>query len=213
MTTAFLSDLQLELSKELPGNSAHMEMISYSRSSAEVIRKLQVTPKESAVLIMLYKENNEWFFPLIKRNEYNGVHSKQIGLPGGKFEKEDGNLEQTSIRETKEELGVDPRSIKIVGSLTEVYIPPSNFLVKPYIGILSDFKGFVPDQIEVNRVLTSSLNSLLRLPIKKTERYVKDGEFSAQVSSYIIDNEVVWGATGMILNEFKTIIKNLINKS
>ncbi len=210
MTSGFLSALENELRKTLPGNEAHKEMISYSRASAEVIRKLNANPRESAVLILLYKEDGHWYFPLIKRQEYDGVHSKQIGLPGGKFEKADKDLEATSIRETMEELGVDPSGIQILGSLTEIYIPPSNFLVKPYVGYLSDFKGFIPDITEVNRVIITSLPSLIKLAIEKKKEVLREGNISVKVASFMIDDEVVWGATAMMLNEFKTVVKKIV---
>jgi len=210
MISRFLSDLTDELNKELPGIEAHKEMISISRKSADVIRQLNVNPRESAVLILLYQDDDQWHFPLIKRQEYDGVHSKQIALPGGQVDKDDKDLEATSIRETMEELGVDPSNIEILGSLTEIYIPPSNFLVRPYVGYLNKFTGFEPDIVEVNRVIPTSLPSFIELPIKKMEKYVRDGNITTQVSSFIIDNEVVWGATAMMLNEFKGVLKKIV---
>lgn len=209
MDEGLIIKLEEALKSDLPGNRAHQEMISYSRPIAEIVRKLDIRPRESAVLILLYQREGKWYFPLIKRQEYNGVHSKQIGLPGGKYEVGDKDLQYTSIRETKEELGVDPASVQILGSLSEIYIPPSNFLVKPYIGYLDPYKEFIPDKHEVDRIITSSIKELLTLPIEKKEMLISDGKIRTKVSSFIIENEVVWGATAMILNEFRTIINNL----
>jgi 8-oxo-dGTP pyrophosphatase MutT (NUDIX family) len=210
MTRDLISRLEFALSRELPGNRAHQEMISYSRPSAEIVRTLNVKPRESAVLILLYQDEGDWFFPLIKRQEYDGVHSKQIGLPGGQFEADDKDLEYTSIRETKEELGVDPARIKIIGQLSEIYIPPSNFLVKPYVAHLNEFREFIPDEVEVNRVIKTSVLDLLSLQIEKRDKYIQNGKLKMEVSSFIIDQEVVWGATAMMLNEFRTILKENI---
>lgn len=199
--------LKKALKEELPGNSAHQEMFSYSRPSAEVIRELNVNPRESAVLILLYKENGNWYFPLIKRQEYDGVHSKQIGLPGGQYEEDDKDLEYTSIRETKEELGVDPSKVTILGQLSELYIPPSNFLVKPYIGYLDEVQEFIPDEVEVSKVIITSVSELISLPIEQKSKFVRDGNLKMMVSSFIIEQETVWGATAMMLNEFRMILK------
>lgn len=210
MNKDLILKLQDALSSELPGNRAHQEMFSYSRPSADVIRDLNVSPRESAVLILLYKEGNEWFFPLIKRQEYNGVHSKQISLPGGQHDKTDPNLKYTSLRETNEEIGANKEKIEVLGNLSEIYIPPSNFLVKPYVGFLAEYTGFVRDEIEVSRIIKTPLQELLDSSIEKREKFVNDGNFKAEVSSFIIDNEVVWGATAMILNEFRTLLKEKV---
>lgn len=207
MNSDLILGLKDAINNELPGNRAHQRMISYSRPTAEVVRKLNAKPRRSAVLILLHQKEDQWYFPLIKRQAYNGVHSKQISLPGGKYEKSDGNLSNTSLRETEEELGIAAKSINLIGSLSEIYIPPSNFLVKPYVGFLEESPNYIPDPIEVERVIETSLSSFLALPIEKREKYVRDGDYKAQVSSFIVDEEVVWGATAMMLSEFKMIIE------
>ena len=206
MNSRLVKDLQFALNNDLPGNRAHMEMISYARPSAEIVRELKVNPKQSAVLILLYQENNEWYFPLIKRQAYDGVHSKQISLPGGQMDETDVDLSYTSIRETHEEIGVEPHKIKLLGQLSEIYIPPSNFLVQPYVGYLKESVPFIREEAEVSRIIKTSLTQLLQLPIEKRDKFVRTGNIKMEVSSFIIDDEVVWGATAMMLNEFRTLL-------
>jgi 8-oxo-dGTP pyrophosphatase MutT (NUDIX family) len=211
--TDILSKLEKALTKKLPGNRAHQQMISYARPSAEVIRKMNATPKESAVLILLYEKDNRLHFPLILRPEYDGVHSRQVGLPGGQKEPDDLNLNATALRETFEEIGAVEKNIKIIGSLTEIYIPPSNFLVKPVVGIYEPYQTFIPDKSEVSRILTTSLEELVDLKIEKRELLIRQDKQTTSVSSFIIDDEIVWGATAMILYELRTLlIENGIDK-
>jgi 8-oxo-dGTP pyrophosphatase MutT (NUDIX family) len=206
MKANLTEELKRALQAELPGNRAHQQMISYSRPSAEIIKTLDVNPKQSAVLILLYQEDNEWYFPLIKRQEYNGVHSRQISLPGGQFDKGDIDLEYTSLRETHEEIGIAPKDIKVLGRLSEIYIPPSNFLVSPFVGYLEKRSDFIAEESEVDRIIKTSLREFLDLKIEKRDKYIRDGNLRMEVSSFIIDNEVVWGATAMMLNEFRTLL-------
>jgi 8-oxo-dGTP pyrophosphatase MutT (NUDIX family) len=204
--TDILSKLEKVLAGNLPGNRAHQQMISYARPSAEVIRSINVTPKESAVLILLYKKNNRLHFPLILRPEYDGVHSRQVGLPGGQKESEDLNLNATAVRETFEEIGAVEKNIKIIGSLTEIYIPPSNFLVKPVVGIYEPYKTFIPDESEVSQILTSSLHELIDLKIEKKDIYIRKDKTKTTVSCFTIEDKIVWGATAMILYEFRALL-------
>ena len=206
MIDRIINDIKIALNNPLPGNRAHQEMISYSRPSAEVIRAMDATPKESAVLILLYKLNDRLCFPLILRPEYDGVHSRQIGLPGGQKEKQDKDLIATAIRETYEEIGANVNHISILGELTEIYIPPSNFLVKPVVAYYDPISEFKPDKTEVSRILTSSLNELIDLRIEKKEVFIRHQKHQTTVSCFIIEEEIVWGATAMILSELRTLI-------
>ena len=202
----FIKGIQGALKGELPGNRAHQRMISYSRPSAEAIRASDKEPRLSAVMILFYRENGEWYFPLIKRQAYPGVHSRQISLPGGQYEEEDEDLKQTSIRETEEELGISSDTLEVIGKLSDIYIPPSNFLVEPYIGYIDGPLSFDPDEVEVERVIPTSLRDFANMDIEKDEREIRDGKLRIMVNSFRIDNEVVWGATAMMLSELQILI-------
>lgn len=206
MADRIINDIKIALNNPLPGNRAHKEMMSYSRPSAEVIRAMNVSPKESAVLILLYKLSDQMCFPLILRPEYDGVHSRQIGLPGGQKEKHDKDLIETAIRETSEEIGAKVNQIKILGALTEIYIPPSNFLVKPVVALYDPVSEFIPDKTEVSKILTSSLNEIINLKIEEREIFIRHQKNKTGVSCFIIEDEIVWGATAMILSELRTLI-------
>ncbi|MFT6411681.1 MAG: 8-oxo-dGTP pyrophosphatase MutT (NUDIX family), partial [Flavobacteriales bacterium] len=134
---------------DLPGSIAHNQMMSYARTQANEVRASRTDYREGAVLMMLYPHEDKYFTSLIVRPEYDGVHSGQIAFPGGAKEEQDSDLMQTALRETEEEVGVHSSAIQIIGALSEIYIPPSNFLVQPYIGILSERPAFLRDEFEV----------------------------------------------------------------
>lgn len=163
-------------------------------------------PKLSAVLILMYDKEGEWHFPLMKRSDY-GPHKGQISLPGGKKEKTDFNLEQTALRETQEELGIDLSYVKVNGFLNDVYIPPSRFLVTPYVGIFQNSAiEFNPSDNEVKELIEVPLSELL------SEKNFRQGsvpiapDLNVQTKYFHLKNHIVWGATAIILNEFKQII-------
>ena len=210
MTGKMIDKIKNALRNELPGNEAHLEMISYARPSADVIRKLGARPKQSAVIILLYEQNGELYFPLIRRPEYDGVHSRQIGLPGGQSEPDDKDLNDTAIRECAEETGALAENIHVLGKLTEIYIPPSNFLVRPVVGYYSPYRKFTADPSEVAEIITVSLKSLLKMPIEMRSMYIRNNPHKTNVACFIIGGHVVWGATAMMLNEFRHIIRSHI---
>jgi len=129
----------------LPGIDAHFKMAPLMRIKlGKNLDVAALNPKKSAVLALLYpNEAQELQMVFMLRKTYKGVHSNQIGFPGGKVEKEDNNLLATALRETFEEVGVPSNTIQIITTLTETYIPPSNFLVQPFLGICQEKPTFV----------------------------------------------------------------------
>ncbi|HNW89509.1 MAG TPA: CoA pyrophosphatase [Bacteroidales bacterium] len=163
---------------------------------------IPVNARKSSVLIPLFEKNSKIFTVLIQRPEYNGVHSAQVSFPGGGYEDKDLSLENTALRETEEEIGIDRTKINIIGSLTDLYIPPSNYRVKPFIGYCNDIGELIPDKHEVKKILTVEINEFSgRKNIKSKMIRIKNGaEF--ETSYYDIMGLTVWGATAMILSEF-----------
>ncbi|MDR3272190.1 MAG: CoA pyrophosphatase [Flavobacteriaceae bacterium] len=162
-------------------------------------------PKQSAVSIVLYIRENRFYFPVIVRNVYHGVHSGQVSLPGGKREKIDASFEETARRETQEELGLKTENLKIIRDLTPIYIPPSNFQVYPYISVYqSDEIIFSPDEKEVSRVVDVDLeNFLTQTPIVWSSAPTR----KTAVPCFVCGGLLIWGATAMILNEFRLLFK------
>lgn len=165
-------------------------------------------PKISAVLALFYPgAENETKFLLTLRASYKGTHSAQISFPGGKKEKNDLNLKHTALRETFEEVGINPKDVEVLKQMTDAYIPPSNFLVTPYIGLTNNIPAFKPND-EVDTIIEVKLVDLLddkNVVIKNMNTsYMKN----VNVPCFKLNGYIVWGATAMILSEIKQIFKS-----
>ncbi len=203
--------LKSESSNHVFGETAHKIMAPYLRDTAREVLHSEKKVTYAATLLLLYEKNNETYFTLIKRPEYNGTHSGQISFPGGKLENNETSQE-AALRETQEEIGIKHCDIKIITKLTQLYIPPSNMLVTPYVGYLDYAPTCRPDPQEVASILEVPLTNLFNDELVKTKK-IKVGKHSKtplkiEVPYFDFANEIIWGATAMILSEVKEILKN-----
>jgi len=194
------------LSTDAHAKMAPLERISYLKEE----NYLDKNPRKAAVLMLFYPKNKMTHLALIVRNSYPGIHSSQIGFPGGKVEEFDINLEATALRETHEEVGIHPEKVKIIKTFSEIYIPPSNFLVAPFMGISHEELFFIPDLEEVKSVLEFSIVDFLDeksiTKVKMSTSYATDIE----VPAFMVEKYVVWGATAMMMSELKETIKSAL---
>jgi len=196
------------LSKPLPGKASHRKLIPALR-----LKDIQSDPPSeavsSAVLILLYPVGNEIYTVAILRSEYDGAHSGQISLPGGRWEPSDRDLVETAIRETQEEIGVNPTLITFLGSLSELYISRSNHLVYPAVAYSSDRPLFKADPFEVQEVIEINLESLID-STKLTHKTLRlSSDFSMEVPGYLLGEHFIWGATAMIFAELIDVIREM----
>jgi 8-oxo-dGTP pyrophosphatase MutT (NUDIX family) len=164
--------------------------------------------RQAGVLILLYPVEGGLAFPLIRRTQNpHDVHSGQISLPGGAQENNETPVE-TALREAQEELGID-RPVQIIGSLTCLYITPSDFEVRPAVGYIEKRPVWVPDQAEVVEVLECPLDWLLEDARKVFEDRDRNGEIM-QVPWYNVHGHKVWGATAIILSELEHRLRDVL---
>jgi len=193
---------------ELPAISSHLKMAPKER--IEGLKSLDLNalnPRMAAVMMLFYPKQNQTHLVLIVRNTYEGVHSAQIAFPGGKFEKSDFNFENTALRETSEEIGVEPEKIEIIKHFTPMYIPPSNFLVHPFLGFSKEELVFYPDIREVAGIIELPLSVFLDDDIIMEARLSTSYGANILVPAFNIQDHVVWGATAMILSELRDVLK------
>ncbi len=147
---------------------------------------------------------------LILRKVYEGVHSNQIGFPGGKLEVQDKDLLHTALRETHEEVGVLPSTVQVIKELSEVYIPPSNFLVQPFMGIYPNPSPFVKDEIEVEQLVEVYLRDFMDDSSLIQENLSTSYAKNINVPAYKLNGYTVWGATAMMLSEIRELLQQVL---
>ena len=201
-----------KIAKEtLPAASAHIKMVPLERLNAlKALNPSDLIPKKAAVMMLFYPKNKETHLVLIVRNSYPGVHSSQIAFPGGKVEIEDASLAHTALRETEEEIGVDRNKIEIIKSFTDVYIPPSNFLVSPYLGICQSTLEFELQPDEVAGIVELSLNDFLNDKNVVMQKLSTSYANEIDVPAFLVREHIVWGATAMMMSELKETIKMVL---
>jgi len=201
----FVEDFIQALKKGLPGNEAQQKMAPSIRNHSNKINDPRLA-RDSSVLILFYKKGRKIYFPLIQRTNGNHKHSGQISLPGGKYERSDENLIATSIRETEEELGLLPEKIHVIGPITGLYIPISNFQVQPIVAYYDGIPEFKPDSFEVDQIIEAEIQAMFKLENKKKETIHKNG-FKIEAPYYRVNEHKIWGATAMIVSELEELLK------
>ncbi|WP_338767614.1 CoA pyrophosphatase [Bernardetia sp. ABR2-2B] len=216
----FIQKLKNRLDSPLrPAEKAHTLMESSARTKEFSFQyKERKKTRVAAVLMLLYPYQDEdgnqkydWKMPLVLRPPYEGVHNHggQIGLPGGGREEQDENLMMTAIRETQEEIGVIVPKTNIIGSLSDLYIPPSDSMVTPFVGFMNEKPSFIPDPKEVDRIIEAPL-SFLQNPNLRMQKKVKlANDVVLDVPYFAVNDDSVWGATAMMLSEFLHLIEEI----
>ena len=171
----------------------------------------KINPKRAGVMALFYPDvSMETRLLLILRKTYEGVHSNQIGFPGGKVERQDKDLMHTALRETHEEVGVPPTSVEVIRALSEVYIPPSNFMVQPYMGIYPNPQPFVPQEDEVEQVVEAYVKDFLDDANLIEELLSTSYAKNMNVPAYKLNGYTVWGATAMMLSEIRELLRQVL---
>lgn len=168
-------------------------------------------PRQSAVLVLIYPKTGEGLHLILtKRNDSLRGHSGQVSFPGGKRDEEDTSFEQTALREACEEIGIcDNLRLNLLGRLTTMWIPPSNFEVVPVVATMRSEPQLIPNPDEVDRILHLPLSSLLDDKTKKTTKMTfRDMDFD--VPYYDVDGHIVWGATAAMLAELEARLKTAL---
>ncbi len=201
----FLRQLRVDLSNPLPGRAAQCRMAPSPRRGDDVYSDIPpANVRNSGVLVLLYPQRNQLYIPLILRPTYDGVHSGQVGFPGGGYEVGDNDLNATALREAYEEVGIQPAQVTVLGQLSPLYVFASNNLVHPTVGWAAQRPDFQLDGREVDKLIEAPLLDLLNPTHQRREEWQLWGRV-AQVPFFHIQDQTIWGATAMMLSELLTL--------
>jgi len=204
-TPFFIQEIKKQLKNTLPGFKAQQKMIPVPRTLPDIsITKDKAVP--SAVLILLFPRRDNWLFILTKRSSRVAHHQRQVSLPGGAQEIGE-SLEDTALRETEEELGIkNMDKVFLLGQLTKLFIPISGYIVHPFVGWTDHQPAIQPDPVEVISAPLVSTEQLIASRNIKHENWTLHGT-DIRIPLFDFNGIKVWGATAMILSEFRDILR------
>lgn len=209
MIEEFAAKIQAALAGDLPGVEAHNRMMSYQRPNASEAAKTIKNVRYASVLVPMYEHQGEIYTSLMLRPQYQGVHSAQVSFPGGSREQQE-TAEETALRESHEELGIIPGEVNIIGHLSQIFIPPSRFLVTPVVGYLHRRPEFNPDPFEVDQLIEVPLLHLFDDGIEtQQEIEIVSKNMRVLMPCFLIDGHTIWGATAMMISEFKELYQQI----
>lgn len=195
--------IRQKLSQTLPGLSSHLKLAPDNRTEEIALYLNSKTEaKKSAVMILLFHENEKLKVVFIRRGMYVGIHAGQIAFPGGRYEEFDQQVENTAFREIEEEIGIQRHEIEILGRLTDIYVPPSNFLISIFVGYIAKKPNYIIDEREVAEVIEVDFDVFF------TEGIIAQKAFqipttieTVQAMYYKLPNADLWGASAMVMTE------------
>jgi 8-oxo-dGTP pyrophosphatase MutT (NUDIX family) len=207
LTKQYLTD---KIKGSLPGMDSHLKMAPPQR--LESLRNgldQKENAQKSAVMMLFFVEDEDLKMIVIRRSNYVGIHAGQIAFPGGRHEEEDGNVEVTAFREIEEEIGIKRDKIELLGRLSDIYVPPSNFLISIFVGFLDEKPVYQRQEREVAEVIEIPLREFFDSNVIKTKDfYVNSLKASANAPYFDVTNAEIWGASAMVIQELLDILKS-----
>ncbi|MBB6459453.1 NUDIX hydrolase [Flammeovirga kamogawensis] len=203
-------DQKLEevLKLDKPGRSAHKKMSSQHRQDITPL-KVPEDARKAAVLILLKEVGDTWVFPLIQRPSYDGVHSGQMAFPGGKYDDTDEDLIYTALRECHEEIGITVDRADVIGTLSDLYIPPSNMHVLPVVARYKEVFDYTLDDYEVDKVVETHVDHIQNIDNHKEHIFKLKSGMDYKTPAFDVDGHTVWGATAMMLSELLMVLEKI----
>jgi len=199
-----LARIERGLWAPLPGIPAQITMAPEPRAGHKAYYEVEDSCRKAGVLILLYVKAGRLCILLTRRTERVLHHRGQISFPGG--EQHPGeSLEATALRETVEELGLDLGGVRVLGRLTPLYIPPSNYCIFPTVAAVPGPLQFRLQPDEVEEVIEAPVDHLADPAHVRRETWRYGGR-DIEVPFYEFEGHKIWGATAMVLAEFLALL-------
>ncbi len=200
--------LRTRLAAGAPGFEAQRLMAPDHRRPATDYLKEEKNVRIAAVMAVLFADERDAVrLLLMQRTDAGDVHSNQVSFPGGKAEPDDAHLMATAIRETEEEVGVKLHETQVLGALSPLYIPPSRFLVHPFVAVLPEVPSFNTSEHEVKQILTPELSLFLNPDNIGKDVFGSARGYAVEAPYYHIEGLKIWGATAMMIAELVELVK------
>ena len=201
-------NIENALKRPLPGKKGQYIMAPGYRPDYDLDEVMKFNPRIGGVLLLLDPRDAELKVILTLRKQYLGTHSGQMSFPGGKQESSDTDIIHTALRETKEEIGISADQVEVIGRLSELYIPPSNFLVYPTVAVLKEDAQFIKQVDEVEEIVPIPLSFFLDKKSRGTTKIKVMGNAEVDVPAYVYGDYTIWGATAIMLSEFVYLLNS-----
>jgi 8-oxo-dGTP pyrophosphatase MutT (NUDIX family) len=205
---SILIKLKRRLNQKKPGLKAQLTMAPHPRPGQRIHTEAEETCLKAGVMLLIFPRDKEFRLVLTRRTATVLHHRDQIGFPGGQFEPGE-NSERAALRETLEEIGVPSQKLKIIGTLTPLYIPPSNYCIYPVVSAADESLLFRPFPDEVAEIIEVPLRHFLDPRNIRRETWTIRGE-AVDVPFYAFAHHKIWGATAMVLAEFLEVLKSTL---
>ena len=203
-----IQQIKQRIKQELPGQVSHLKMAPANRiHELKNQEKKILNAQKSAVMLLLFNEQNKLKVIFIRRSFYVGIHAGQIAFPGGRYEDFDIEIKNTALREIEEEIGLHSENIEVIGRISDIYVPPSNFLISVFVGYLPQKPQYKIDEREVNEIIEIELSEFFKEnSIIEKEFVVPSTNSKVLAPYYKVGNIELWGASAMVMCEFLDII-------